>query len=241
MDMMRGDDTGLAGKVIPDRFDGEAAASPARPGLFTVFLADVAALAGRLDTTILDRTETARAAAFARAEDRHRFEAGHVMVRVLLASYLGLDAASLPLYTEACPLCGGPHGRPAVAAEPRLHFSLSHGGGYALAAFSLVPIGVDVEPLPRHEVVDDLIGCLDEIERRELAALPERARPAAFARAWVRKEARLKALGTGLAVDPATIHAGTGGRPGPNTYDIAIPEGHAAAVHLAPVAQGEIK
>jgi len=218
--------------MVPERFEGGAPAALAWPGTFTVFVADVASLAGRLDTAVLDGSETARAAGFARAEDRDRYEAGHVMVRVLLSSYLDLDPAALPLYVEACPLCGGPHGRPAVAAEPRLHFSLSHGGGYAMAAFAAVPIGVDVEPVPRPGVVDDLIGCLDGTERRELEALPEPARPAAFARAWVRKEARLKALGTGLAVDPATIHAGIGDRPGPHTYDIATQKGHAAAVYL---------
>lgn len=211
------------------RFDGAAPPGLVRPapGDFAVFAADRAC---RVDPAVLSGDEAERAAGFLRAADRERYTVAHVMLRLLLAAYLGGDPASLQLFAEACPLCGGPHGRPAVAGEPRLHFSLSHGGAFALAAFASEPVGVDVEPVPEDAAVRDLLGCLDAAERREFDALPPRERRSAFARAWVRKEARLKALGTGLALDPASVHAGLGPGPGPGVADVAMPHGHAAAV-----------
>jgi 4'-phosphopantetheinyl transferase len=219
----------MDGKATAVRFDGTAPAGLVRPapGEFAVF---AAARACRVDESVLSGDEAKRAAGFARAADRERYTVAHVMLRLLLAAYLGGDPAALPLFAEACPMCGGPHGRPAVAVEPRLHFSLSHGGMFALAAFASEPIGVDVEPVPEEAAIRDLLGCLDKAERREFDALPEAERPAGFARAWVRKEARLKALGTGLALDPAAVHTGLGVEPGSGVVDVAMPQGHAAAV-----------
>lgn len=219
----------MDGRVMPTRFTGTAPLRPVRPapGGFAVFAADRAC---RVDASVLSEDEAQRAAKFLHAADRERYTVAHVMLRLLLAAYLGGDPAALPLFAEACPMCGGPHGRPAVAGEPRLHFSLSHGGAFALAAFASEPIGVDVEPVPAEAAVQDLLGCLDAAERREFDALAPLERPAGFARAWVRKEARLKALGTGLALDPAAVHAGLGPEPGPGVADVAVPHGHAAAV-----------
>lgn len=220
----------MGGKTVPKIFDG----SPPRPRQIAeqpaVFLADVKALADLVNTGVLDEAEAKRAARFVRKEDRDRYIVGHVMVRLVLSEYLDLDPAALPLFTEKCPLCNGPHGRPAVQSEPRLHFSLSHGGGFAMAAFASSPIGVDVEPTPDSAAIADLLGCLNARERRSFDALDAAARPTAFAQTWVRKEAYLKARGTGLAVDPALVHGGLGEGPPPGTFDLEAPQGHAAAV-----------
>ncbi|THV33446.1 4'-phosphopantetheinyl transferase family protein [Glycomyces buryatensis] len=222
----------MGGKQIPVPFDGRAAGALPYPGegRVDVFIADARAAPG--DTAVLGAVERSRAASFVRGADRSRYEAAHVMLRLLLSSYLGTGPQALGFYRESCPLCGGPHGRPAVKSDPRLHFSLSHGGGYALAAFAAAPVGVDVEPVPDFAVMGDLLGCLDGAEGADLAALARAERPEAFARAWVRKEARLKALGTGLALDPATVHVGIGPVPGAGTVDLVVPDGSAGALHL---------
>ena len=41
----------------------------------------------------------------------------------------------------------GPHGKPAFAKEPGLHFSLAHSGLMAAAALAPFPVGVDIERL----------------------------------------------------------------------------------------------
>ncbi|MET7903983.1 4'-phosphopantetheinyl transferase superfamily protein [Streptomyces sp. NPDC005355] len=190
---------------------------------------------------ILDAGERERVAKFVRAEDRERYTAAHMGLRQLLGGYLDLIPADVPFTREACPGCGGPHGRPAVPGTP-LHFNMSHAGDLVLFAFAGTPVGADVENLQPASVVAQVAQSLHPRERAELDALPEADRPAAFARCWTRKEAYLKGIGTGLSQDPAIAYVGTGTEPvpvGPWTMaDIAVREavpggfGYAAALAL---------
>ncbi|MFC9220439.1 4'-phosphopantetheinyl transferase family protein [Streptomyces hygroscopicus] len=163
---------------------------------------------------VLDAGERERAARFVRAEDGERYTAAHMGLRELLGAYLGLAPSDVPFTREACPGCGGPHGRPAVSGTP-LHFNMSHAGDLVLYAFAGVPVGVDVEKLQPASVVDQVAESLHPKERAELDALARADRPAAFARCWTRKEAYLKGLGTGLSRDPAVNYVGTGLTPVP--------------------------
>ncbi|MFJ5551409.1 4'-phosphopantetheinyl transferase family protein [Streptomyces sp. NPDC093225] len=221
----------------------------------------------RLDTTrtrvggrpvgdaLLDAAERDRAARFVRPADRERYRAAHVGLRVLLGAYLGVPPEAVPLVREACPVCGGPHGRPAIGAVAGggpvdgggsggdaaggtgLHFSLSHSGDTALVAVARVPVGVDVEELPDAAALADLLLALHPLEAAELGALPEADRPAAVARLWCRKEAYLKGTGTGLSEGLADPYIGTA--PGPvrlpgwTVRTTTAPPGYAAAVALA--------
>jgi len=72
-----------------------------------------------------------------------------------------------------------------------VHFSLSHGGSWAVCAVGETPLGVDVE-LPR---------CSIAVARRwfhpeEVAAAED---PDSLCRLWTAKEAFVKALGTGFS------------------------------------------
>lgn len=180
--------------------------------------------------------ERARAAAFVRRADRDRYVVAHTALRRELGLRLGLRPGAVTLVRAACPLCGGPHGRPSLPGDP-LHFSLSHAGDLVLLAFAAGPVGVDVEACPEAAVVDETAAALHPRERAELAALPAHLRPAAFARCWTRKEAYLKGTGTGLGEDPSVAYVGAGGRPaalaGWALADIAVPAGYAAASALA--------
>ncbi|MEU6882039.1 4'-phosphopantetheinyl transferase superfamily protein [Streptomyces sp. NPDC046712] len=156
-----------------------------------------------LDLSVLDEHERRRASSFVKDRDRHRYTMAHLTLRRLLGAYLGVPAEAVRFHSEPCPCCGGPHGRPAVARAARtpLHFSLSHGGDLVLVGVASVPIGVDVEALPELEVVAELGAALHHAETREVeAASPEDSR-SVFARLWVRKEAYLKGIGTGLGRD----------------------------------------
>ena len=101
-----------------------------------------------------------------------------------------------------CPRCGSHrHGRPYVVpwspvAPPGV--SLSRTDGFAVVAVAAGrSIGVDVERVEAfHDV--GVAGVL--LHRGERADRPE-----SLARTWVRKEALLKAAGSGLATDPATV------------------------------------
>ncbi|MFD0382159.1 4'-phosphopantetheinyl transferase family protein [Streptomyces stramineus] len=180
--------------------------------------------------------ERARAAGFVRDLHRQRYVAAHLGLRHLLGAYLDTDPAAVELTREPCPGCGGPHGRPAVAGTP-LHFNLSHAGDLALFAFAATAVGADVEEEQPASVVAEVGQALHPGEVAELGALPERARPAAFARCWTRKEAYLKGTGTGLSEDPAVTYVGTGTVPaspaGWALSDVPVGAGYAAAVALA--------
>jgi len=95
----------------------------------------------------------------------------------------------------------GPHGKPLLAAHhPRVEFSVSHCGPVAAIAISTAPLGVDVERV-RH-VADVESMAAQVFSADEQRALAEAADPsAAFLRGWTRKEAVLKARGTGFSAD----------------------------------------
>lgn len=185
------------------------------------------------DGAVLSEEERARCASFVREEDRDRYRVAHTALRRELAALLDTDPAAVPLTREACPLCGGPHGRPAVPGTP-VHFSLSHAGDLVVLAFDDAPVGVDVEEYPTATVVAEATAALHPRERAELGSLPAADRPAAFARCWTRKEAYLKGTGTGLGEDPSVTYVGSlavpAEVPGWSIGDVEVPEGHAAAV-----------
>lgn len=191
-------------------------------------------VAARLAAGVLDDGEKERAASFVREADRRCYVTAHVALRSMLGACLGIEPGAVRLHREPCLSCGGPHGRPATADGP-VHFSLSHSGSVALIACAAVPVGVDVEALPRPEVVREVAKELHPRETAELSALPEAGRPAAFARGWARKEAYLKGLGIGLSRSLSLDYLGTGpaavNHPaGWRISDVLAPAGFAAAV-----------
>ncbi|MFF2327299.1 MULTISPECIES: 4'-phosphopantetheinyl transferase family protein [unclassified Streptomyces] len=162
--------------------------------------------------TSLNAGERRRARTLAGVTERDRYVAAHTALRRHLAARLGVPPPQVALTRERCPVCGAPHGRPAVVGGSP-HFSLAYSDDLALVAVADTPVGVDMERIPPPDVVDGLIPHLHPRERDELVALPEGERPLAFARTWVRKEAYLKGLGTGLSRGLATDYVGTGAAP----------------------------
>lgn len=161
--------------------------------------ADVQAVCSALAHT-LSPDERARARTYRQAPHRQRFIARRGMLRWLSARYLGCTAQSLRFGCEEL-------GKPALQrpllqrpAAPRLAFSVSQTGSMALLAFAWdCSIGVDVEQLTDGV---DMAGVGREvfslIEENALAGAGRDA-AAAFFRIWTRKEALLKAVGTGLS------------------------------------------
>lgn len=225
----------------PDRLRGPAHTLGPRPlkGPLELYLARVGTPDGealRRARELLDAEELARAGAFRHTRDRDAYVVAHAALRSVLSVLLGVPAEALPLVREPCAGCGGPHGRPALRTSG-VHFSLSHSGDLVMVALAPAPVGVDVEGLATARAVLGAQSALHMTEARELNALPPHERSAAFTRTWVRKEAYLKGLGTGLVRDPALDYVGTGPvptapAPGWTLRDVLVPAGYAAAVAL---------
>lgn len=166
---------------------------------------------------LLDDEERARLLAYRRSDDRQRHLAAHGGLRLLLGSRLGIPPAHVRLGRADCPLCGGPHGRPVVlGVEGAPEVSMSHCEGMVLLALAAAAVGIDVEPASRAAVADELSSTLHPVEAELVAALPVDRRDAAVLVCFVRAEAHLKGLGTGLGLDPATVALG------PSAIDVAV-------------------
>lgn len=117
-------------------------------------------------------------------------------LRSILAAYLDADPRQTHFLIDPG---GKPRLDPAWSSAP-LSFNLTHSRGRALVAVTLErEVGVDVERLRRDLPMDRLAARF--FSPREIAALrvmPEGVRAAAFFACWTRKEAYVKACGTGL-------------------------------------------
>ena|SRR5690349_9764024 len=187
--------------------------------------------------------ELARADDFASARARRRFVVARGTLRALLADLLGEPARSIGIEE-------GASGKPRLAgAGHRLRFNLSHSGGLALICVAEdAEVGVDLErlrPVPDAVAIARRRFSVEEaafVEEGERAELDRR-----FLLCWTRKEALMKAVGTGLdfalgsfsvPLEPAGgfVELGDphGGEPKRwQLVDIAIDDDHVAALALA--------
>ncbi len=98
----------------------------------------------------------------------------------------------------------GANGKPALAPGfPKLHFSCSHTHTVSAVAVSrLHPVGIDIESsFLTFEDPSLLEEYFSEGELQAIERLPEHRRAKARVRLWTLKEAVVKMLGTGLALD----------------------------------------
>jgi 4'-phosphopantetheinyl transferase len=125
------------------------------------------------------------------------------MLRALLGEYVRTDPRTLRFAREDS---GKPALEPPSAGTEReapsapLSFNLSHSGETALYAFtSAGPVGIDVEVARRAvDAVAIAARAFGPAEAARLRELEPAAREREFLRAWVRHEATLKYLGTGI-------------------------------------------
>jgi 4'-phosphopantetheinyl transferase len=150
---------------------------------------------GLLDLGLQER---ARAAAFAFAGDRHRYQVAHALLRRVLAGHTGIPPARLRFTRQPCPRCGAARGRPALAGDGAPHFSMARSGDAIAIAVASVPVGIDIERI-RPGCTCDLAGVMHGDDASRVARLPEPRRHAAILRWWVRAEAVLKCTGAGIA------------------------------------------
>ncbi len=171
---------------------------------------------------LLSATERAKAGRFHFERDARRYRASHTALRQLLAQVTGQPARVLS-FVE------GPFGKPRLRGEGQPHFNMSHSGDWALIGLCAdAPIGVDIE-VPR--AMSDLESLAQRnfspAEFLALCAVDPDQRLEAFLRCWTRKEACLKALGSGLSIEPGVFEAGIETEPRFTAIDV---QGQACAM-----------
>jgi 4'-phosphopantetheinyl transferase len=114
----------------------------------------------------------------------------------------GLTGIVGDLLPEGLVFSYNPQGKPSLEDADSLEFNFTNSRDLALLCVARqTQLGIDLEHLGRHA---DYAGIVNrffaEREIEELFSIPESRRHAAFITGWTRKEAYIKALGTGLSL-----------------------------------------
>jgi 4'-phosphopantetheinyl transferase len=155
---------------------------------------------------------------------RRRFVVARGILRTLLAGFTGTAPEKLRFNY-------GISGKPSLLDRTDVHFNISHSAELGLFAFSPDrPVGVDVEnERPVRRLLDVAQRFMSDDELRVLVDTPPEERDAAFLKAWVVREARLKAEGKGVWSGSEHIN------PRPNlTHKLFAPRPHYIAAIAAP-------
>lgn len=143
---------------------------------------------------LLSEDERHKAERFRGAEHAAHYVAARGLLRVILGLYLD----TVP---ELLSFRYGLHGKPELAAGG-LRFNLSHSHGLAYYAIALErEVGIDIERVRAETPCLDLARrFFSKEESAAITALAPEERTEAFFRCWTRKEAYIKARGTGLSL-----------------------------------------
>lgn len=163
--------------------------------LWRIDLSAVATAENRWQKT-LSADERTRAARFHFERDRRHFTATRALLRTILASYVAADPPDLVFrYSE--------REKPSLDSQfSAVQFNVSHSGNAALMAFARRrELGVDIEII-RDDFDPSALAhrFFSKHEQIQLAALDPSEKFPGFFRCWTRKEAYIKAVGTGLSL-----------------------------------------
>ncbi len=193
---------------------------------------------------LLSEDESARASGFKVEHARDSF----IVSRGFLRTILGDALACAP---EAIRFGEGEHGKPLLTgahAESGIEFNVSHSGDVFLYAVSRGrTVGVDVEWKKEGLAVEAIARryFAPGEARLLLEQAPSEQRLPNFYRCWTRKEAYLKAKGTGLTtelhafevtflpgVPPALLHTEIDGEDPTDwrVFEVPVPDGYVAAL-----------
>lgn len=170
---------------------------------FELSLLDLNAPVTERELAWLSAAEHEKASRFVFARHRQFYLSAHCQLRAMLAAH-----ASIP--PERLVFDAGPHGKPYLKNASRCAFNLSHCEDVGAVLIAVQgEIGVDVEAL--HTVPDASTLAqrhFSAAEREALAATDSASRDLAFLTGWTRKEACLKAIGSGLSIAANTFSVG---------------------------------
>jgi 4'-phosphopantetheinyl transferase len=153
--------------------------------------------------SVLSQAELARAERFHFEHHRREWCLGRYALRWVLGRYLQIQPSAVQIVTN-------PFGKPLLKDHPSLHFNLSHSHGYWLLAVANTPVGVDLEWWLRTDLDWKSLSSAyySSQEQHTLASSLNPVR--SFFAIWCAKESYLKALGTGIVDNLASLDTTAG-------------------------------
>lgn len=144
--------------------------------------------------SILNEVERERASKYRFDNDRDCFVIARGVLRKLLGNYLNMSP-------EAINFKFGKYGKPFLIASNGIEFNVSHSGDTIVLGFIKDDIiGVDVEFTKRKIEINKIVEhFFSDEEIAALFSLDKSYHTQAFYNCWTRKEAFIKALGSGLS------------------------------------------
>lgn len=166
---------------------------------------------------VLTPAEVSRAAAIPGPSRRAEFLMGSLLGREVVQEATGVDRDQVSI-ERTCTRCGGPHGRPTVKSKASssrhlsefhtVDLSISHSAGWVVAAcVRQGRVGVDIEDRSTALDIESVAAWLLHPSELQLAGSQDRD---ALLRAWVQKEAVLKASGEGIRLPMSGLCLGEG-------------------------------
>jgi 4'-phosphopantetheinyl transferase len=129
---------------------------------------------------------------FHQQKDRQRFIVSRGALRFLLAKYLDIaaDKIGFSLDKNKKPILAG-------MTDSPVHFNISHSADWIVMAFSVYPIGVDVEKIDNAYPYREILAM--NFSREEINYIEDTPQPRSnFYLLWTRKEALAKATAAGI-------------------------------------------
>jgi 4'-phosphopantetheinyl transferase len=143
---------------------------------------------------LLDAEERSRVSRFKQTFPRKQFLIARAFLRMVLASYLGIEANEVELRRTQ-------HGKPELREESGLQFNLSYSGSVVVLAVANRQVGIDVEQIREDiEVLELADRFFSRDEAQWLRLRPADELLSSFFSCWTAKEAYIKARGEGMAI-----------------------------------------
>lgn len=138
----------------------------------------------------IDKKKRNRIQKFRFSEDACRVLFADLLVRKLITDHIDLANNMIRFSINS-------FGKPELAGQQNIHFSISHSGCWIVCALSDFPIGVDIEEInPRNMDVADRFFSAEE--NKFLSAKSESEQLSYFYKIWTLKESYIKMIGKGL-------------------------------------------
>lgn len=142
---------------------------------------------------VLSKEEKENANSFKMDYHRKCYILSHVILRLLLSKYTGVSPELIEIHKNK-------YGKPFIKSH-KLKFNISHSKAKLAIAIAVCEIGIDIEYVnPNFDIHEILDITLSENEKLNIKKLEPSLQKKQFYLYWTKKEALLKAMGTGINV-----------------------------------------